>query len=70
MDLKPMEYKQVIVVRKDIHMSKGFVAEQVATASLNAVVNAQAWWPKICKKWMNEGQNITNGGGMRGAHRP
>lgn len=50
------KYKQVIAVRKDLRMSKGKIAVQVAhaavTASEKAKEQKREWW----EKWMEEGQ--------------
>ena len=50
------KYKQVIVVRVDLGMSKGKVAAQVGHAAVSAAENARLnhadWW----KAWMDEGQ--------------
>jgi PTH2 family peptidyl-tRNA hydrolase len=50
------EYKQVIVVRTDLKLSKGKLAVQVAHASVTAAEIARNkyrdWW----EKWMKEGQ--------------
>ena len=47
-----MEFKQVILVRKDIKMSKGKIAAQVAHASTEAVLKSDS--QKI-KAWRNKG---------------
>jgi PTH2 family peptidyl-tRNA hydrolase len=46
-------YKQVIVIRSDIKMSKGKIAAQAAHASLSS---AKKCSKKILKAWENEGQ--------------
>ncbi len=49
-------FKQVIVVRKDIRMSPGKLAVQVAHASLEAFLKAQKTHPEWCELWLREGQ--------------
>ncbi len=46
-----MNFKQVIVVRKDLDLSKGKLAAQVAHASVTAADKS-----KFKKDWMQEGQ--------------
>ncbi|RLI01578.1 peptidyl-tRNA hydrolase [Candidatus Bathyarchaeota archaeon] len=48
-----MSYKQVIVVRNDLKMSKGKIAVQVAHAAILGYLMAK---DEIRKKWINEGQ--------------
>jgi len=52
----PFKYKQVIIVRDDLGMSKGKIAVQVAHASIEASEKARkerrVWW----KAWRKEGQ--------------
>jgi len=54
--LSSFSYKQVIVVRSDIKMSKGKAAVQVAHAAVMAADYTrrkhQRWW----KEWLKEGQ--------------
>ena len=47
-----MEYKQVILVRKDIDMDKGKMSAQVAHASVDAVLKSDN---KIVTKWRSQG---------------
>ncbi len=53
------KYKQVIVVRSDLKMSKGKLAVQVAHASVTCVVEAVkrgGEWEEWLWKWVAEGQ--------------
>ena len=49
--MKEYKLKQVIVVRKDLKLSKGKLAAQVAHASITAADKS-----KFKDKWLNEGQ--------------
>jgi PTH2 family peptidyl-tRNA hydrolase len=55
-ELSSFKYKQVIVVRSDLQMSKGKTAIQVAHASVltseKARKKKRRWW----RDWLNEGQ--------------
>jgi len=49
-------FKQSIVVRDDIKMSRGKIAAQVAHAAVSAAELARKEFPEWFKKWFNEGQ--------------
>lgn len=49
-------YKQVIVVRSDIKMSRGKMAVQVAHAAVSAFFETFKKKPEYCIKWLREGQ--------------
>ncbi|MCX8169719.1 MAG: peptidyl-tRNA hydrolase Pth2 [Candidatus Methanomethyliaceae archaeon] len=51
-----MKYKQVIVVRNDIKMSKGKMAAQVAHAALASYMEAIKRKPNWVEAWLMEGQ--------------
>jgi len=50
------KYKQVIIVRKDIEMSIGKIAAQVAHAAVSAAEIARKTKSKWYKEWVAEGQ--------------
>lgn len=51
-----MKYKQAIIVRKDIKMSKGKIAAQVAHASVSSYIEAIKKKPNWAEEWLIEGQ--------------
>lgn len=51
-----MEYKQVIVVRKDLNMGTGKTAAQVAHASLEAYEKTTKKNPENISRWKEQGQ--------------
>ncbi|MEM2839183.1 MAG: peptidyl-tRNA hydrolase Pth2 [Thermoplasmata archaeon] len=50
------EYKLVIVVRKDLKLSAGKMAAQVAHAAVSCALSAKAKKPRLFKEWLSEGQ--------------
>ena len=53
---RKFEYKQVIAVRTDLHMSKGKTAVQVAHGSVSASERARVTKQDVWKAWFREGQ--------------
>ena len=51
-----MEYKMVIAVRKDIKLSPGKMAAQVAHAAVSCAFAAKKKVPRIFDHWYEEGQ--------------
>ncbi len=55
-----MEYKQAIIVRSDLGMSKGKIAVQVAHAAVEAVLNIinsdNSVWISWLNEWRKQGQ--------------
>lgn len=47
-----MTYKQVILIRKDLNLSKGKIAAQAAHAAVEAVLKTDK---KLVQAWRNEG---------------
>lgn len=50
------ELKQVIIVRKDLDLSKGKLCTQVAHAAVSAFLATKKQYPKWAKEWLKEGQ--------------
>ncbi|EHR79213.1 peptidyl-tRNA hydrolase [Thermococcus litoralis DSM 5473] len=50
------KYKQVMVVRSDLKLSKGKLAVQVAHGAVTAAFKAYKEKPEWFKAWFNEGQ--------------
>jgi PTH2 family peptidyl-tRNA hydrolase len=50
------KYKQVIVVRNDLEMSKGKTATQAGHAAVSAAEDARKHYSKWWSAWLNEGQ--------------
>ncbi len=49
-------YKQVMVIRKDLKLSRGKLAVQVAHGAVTAALKAQKEKPEWFKAWFHEGQ--------------
>ena len=49
------EYKMAIVTRKDLKLSPGKLAAQVAHAAVSCVLSTKKHKPKWFSKWQNEG---------------
>lgn len=49
-------YKQVIVIRTDLKMSRGKIAVQVAHAAVSAAEEARKHAPSVWRDWLWEGQ--------------
>ena len=50
------QYKQAIIVRQDLKMSKGKTAAQVAHAAVSSYINTKRRRPEWAENWMDEGQ--------------
>lgn len=51
-----MRFKQVIVIRTDLKMSKGKIAVQVAHASVSAAEDSRTRFPNWWRNWLLQGQ--------------
>ncbi len=51
-----MEYKMVIAVRKDLRLSSGKMAAQVAHAAVNCALASKKRKPEWFREWYEEGQ--------------
>jgi PTH2 family peptidyl-tRNA hydrolase len=54
--VEEFDYKQVIVIRTDLNMSRGKLAVQVAHAAVSSAENARKHLPASWRKWFWEGQ--------------
>jgi len=54
--MSEFKYKQVIVLRVDLKMSKGKIAAQAGHAAVSAAEEARKQCPKWWKAWIEEGQ--------------
>lgn len=51
-----MEFKQVIIIRSDLGMSKGKIAAQCCHASIASALKTKISNPEWFEDWMSEGQ--------------
>jgi len=49
-------YKQIIIVRKDLDITKGKIAAQVAHASISAYLKTEKKHPEYVSSWLEYGQ--------------
>jgi PTH2 family peptidyl-tRNA hydrolase len=54
--MSEFRYKQVIVMRSDVKMSKGKIAAQAGHAAVSAAEEARKLHPKWWKTWLDESQ--------------
>lgn len=54
--MSSMEYKQVIVVRKDLKISQGKMCVQVAHASVSSLEEARRTRPEWVREWFSQCQ--------------
>jgi PTH2 family peptidyl-tRNA hydrolase len=54
--MSEFRYKQVLVFRSDLHLSKGKIAAQAGHAAVSASEEARKHHPKWWKAWIVEGQ--------------
>ncbi len=54
--MSEFKYKQVIVFRADLRLSKGKTAAQAGHAAVSAAEEARKRWKKWFEGWMEEGQ--------------
>lgn len=54
--MNEFQFKQVIVVRRDLDMGKGKIAVQVAHASVSAAEEARKRFAEWWEAWLKEGQ--------------
>jgi PTH2 family peptidyl-tRNA hydrolase len=55
-NMSEFRYKQVIVLRADLGMSKGKIAAQAGHAAVSAAEEARKRYPKWWEAWLGEGQ--------------
>jgi len=54
--MSEFKYKQVIIVRSDLEMSRGKIAAQAGHATVSAAEEARKHHPRWWKSWLTEGQ--------------
>jgi PTH2 family peptidyl-tRNA hydrolase len=55
-EIKMLELKQVLILRKDLKMSKGKAAAQASHAAVGAAIKLMRQNPTLFNKWWNGGQ--------------
>ena len=55
--MSAFKYKQVIIVRNDLAMSKGKIATQAGHAAVSAAEDARKHYAKWWSAWFSEGQS-------------
>ena len=54
--MSEFKYKQVLILRTDLEMSRGKIAAQAGHAAISAAEEARKKHPKWWKAWLDEGQ--------------
>jgi len=54
--MSEFKFKQVLVIRSDLDMSKGKIAAQAGHAAVSAVEEARRLHPSWLRAWLKEGQ--------------
>lgn len=54
--MSEFKYKQVLILRTDLEMSRGKIAAQAGHAAISAAEEARKKHPKWWKAWLEEGQ--------------
>lgn len=52
------EYKQVIILRRDLKMSAGKAAAQAVHAAVTALEEARRHYPRWVEEWFKQGQKV------------
>jgi len=55
-DISAFKYKQVIVIRADLEMTRGKTAAQASHAAVSAAEKTRKEHPKWWRSWIDEGQ--------------
>jgi len=54
--MSEFKYKQVIIVRSDLKMSRGKIAAQAGHAAVSAAEEARKLHPRLWRAWLRQGQ--------------